>query len=179
MDMITAYKYSQSTNTKEGQEFLAANKKILLGMNEERENMWLVWQSELLQAQCSRQPKSTCLAGFGGLSKALVQQGTTHSWQGVGGIIWEAFQSPTAMELSQLPRGTAALLCKHIVHCPALQHPCPASTGLERRAGCTKALRDGEAWAAAIGTKLLDTAGNPSRSLPCQVLTAENLSPGN
>lgn len=87
MDMITAYKYSQSTNTKERKEFLAMNKRILLGVNEERKNMWLVWQSELLEAQCSRQPKSTCLAGFEGLSRALVQQGTARSWQGVGGII--------------------------------------------------------------------------------------------
>lgn len=85
--MITAYKYSQSTNTKERKEFLAVNKRILLGVNEERKNMWLVWQSELLEAQCSRQPKSTCLAGFEGLSKAGVQQGTTRSWQGAGRII--------------------------------------------------------------------------------------------
>lgn len=73
MDMITAYKYSQSTNTTEGMEFLAVNKKILLGVNKERKNMWLVRQGELLEAQCSRQHKSTCLAGFEGLSKALVQ----------------------------------------------------------------------------------------------------------
>lgn len=64
MDMITAYKYSQNTNTKEGKEFLAVNKEILLGVNEERKNMRLVWQGELLEAQCSRQRKSTCLAGF-------------------------------------------------------------------------------------------------------------------
>lgn len=85
--MITAYKYSPSTNTKEMKEFLAVNKRILLGVNEERKNMWLVRQSELLEAQCRRQRKSTCLAGFEGLSKALVQQGTTRSWQGVGRII--------------------------------------------------------------------------------------------
>lgn len=62
--MITAYKYSQNTNTKEGKEFLAVNKEILLGVNEERKNMRLVWQGELLEAQCSRQRKSTCLARF-------------------------------------------------------------------------------------------------------------------
>lgn len=64
MDMITAYKYSQNTNTKEGKEFLAVKKEILLGVNEERKNMRLVWQGELLEAQCSKQCKSTCLAGF-------------------------------------------------------------------------------------------------------------------
>lgn len=62
--MITAYKYSQNTNTKEGKEFLAVDKEILLGVNEERKNMRLVWQGELLEAQCSRQRKSTCSAGF-------------------------------------------------------------------------------------------------------------------
>lgn len=62
--MITAYKYSQNTNTKEAKEFLAVNKEILLGVNEERKNMRLVRQGELLEAQCSRQCKSTCLAGF-------------------------------------------------------------------------------------------------------------------
>jgi len=35
MDMITAYKYSQSINTKEGKEFLTTNKEVLLGVNEE------------------------------------------------------------------------------------------------------------------------------------------------
>lgn len=85
--MITAYKYSESTNTKEGKEFLAVNKEVLLGVNEERKNMWLVWQGELLEAQCSRQLSPLAWQDFEGLSKALVQQGTTRSWHGAGGII--------------------------------------------------------------------------------------------
>lgn len=64
MDMITAYKYSQSINTKERKEFLAVNKEVLLGANEERKKMWLVYQGELLETQPSRQRESTCLAGF-------------------------------------------------------------------------------------------------------------------
>lgn len=41
IDMITAYKYSQSINTKEGKEFLAVNKEVLLGVNEERKKCGL------------------------------------------------------------------------------------------------------------------------------------------
>lgn len=82
---------------------------------------------------------------FEGLSKALVQQGTTRSWQGVGGIIWVAFQSPTAMELSQFPAAHEGQLlsCVSTLFI-ALQNPCLASVGLEIRAGCTKAFRDVE-----------------------------------
>lgn len=43
---------------------------------------------------------------FEGLNKALVQQGITHSWQGAGGMLRVAFQSPTAMEHSRTPAPT-------------------------------------------------------------------------
>lgn len=75
MDMITAYKYSQSINTKEGKEFLTTNKEVLLGVNEEWKKMCLVYQCELLEAQSSRQHKSTCLAGFWGIEQSFSTAG--------------------------------------------------------------------------------------------------------
>jgi len=49
MDVITAYKYSQSINTKEGEEFLAVNKEVLLGVNEERKKCGLYIRVKLLR----------------------------------------------------------------------------------------------------------------------------------
>lgn len=87
MDMITAYKYSQSINTKEGKEFLAVNKEVLLGVNEERKKCVLYIRVNFLRHNLVGSASPLAWQDFEGLNKALVQQGITRSWQGVGGIL--------------------------------------------------------------------------------------------
>lgn len=84
--MITAYKYSQSINTKEGKEFLAVNKEVLLGVNEERKKCVLYIRVNFLRHNLGS-ASPLAWQDFEGLNKALVQQGITRSWQGVGGIL--------------------------------------------------------------------------------------------
>lgn len=145
MDMITAYKYSQNTNTKEAKEFLAVNKEILLGVNEERKNMRLVWQGELLEAQCSRQRKSTCLAGFWGIEQSISSAGNNPllagSWRdNLGGLSVSHCHGAVPVPHSHEGQLLSCVSTLFI----ALQNPCLASMGLEIRAGCTKAFRDVE-----------------------------------
>lgn len=81
IDMITAYKYSQSINTKEGKEFLAVNKEVLLGVNEERKKCGLYIRVNFLRHHLVGSVSPLAWQDFEGLNKALVQQGITRSWQ--------------------------------------------------------------------------------------------------
>lgn len=87
MDMITAYKYSQSMNTKEGKEFFAVNKEVLLGVNEEKKKCGLCIRVNFLRHNLDSSASPLAWQDFEGLNKALVQHGITRSWQGVGGIL--------------------------------------------------------------------------------------------
>lgn len=101
MDMITAYKYSQSINTKEGKEFLTLNKEVLLGVNEEGKKCGLYIRVNFSTHNPVGSTSPLAWQDLEGLNKALAQQGITRSWQGAGGMLRVTFQSPTAMEQSQ------------------------------------------------------------------------------
>lgn len=85
--MITAYKYSQSINTKEGKAFLAVNKEVLLGVNEERQKCGLSIRVNFLRHNLVGSTSPLAWQDLEGLNKALAQQGITRSWQRDSGIL--------------------------------------------------------------------------------------------
>lgn len=144
-------------------------------MNEERKKCGLYIRVNFLRPNPVGSVSPLAWQDFEGLNKALVQQGITRSWQESA----QCSEWPFSLPLPRSHPCSHGRLLSCVTTLFAHRNRCRAPVGLETGAGCTKAVRCIKREAVAIGTKVLDTAGNPSRSPRCRVLTVENLSPGN